>query len=200
MPPASDDAFDLLYAEHDDPWYIEARWYERRKRAVLLAALPFDKIDRLFEPGCGNGALSADLALRCITLVISDTAPRALANARRRLASHANIEFFCQTIPLQWPAGQFDCIVISELAYYLDAPAVVLFIDRIKASLTPGGYLVACHWRAAFPQRTDSTAALHNQFETTLNLTRLVHHEEHDFVLNVWSADARSVAQREAIL
>jgi hypothetical protein len=31
-------------------------------------------------------------------------------------------------------------------------------------------------------------------------LTRLVHHEETDFIVDVWSRDARSVAQHEGLL
>jgi hypothetical protein len=32
--------FDALYAASDDPYASRQRWYEARKRAVLLAALP----------------------------------------------------------------------------------------------------------------------------------------------------------------
>lgn len=196
----SANAFDLLYAQHDDPWHIEARWYERRKRAVLMAALPFETVGRMFEPGCGNGALSLQLASRCDTLVASDTSQRALANARLRLESHQNIVFACQTIPAQWPAGQFDCIVLSELAYYLSPADVVTLVERLRGSIAPHGYLVACHWNAPFAQRTQGTDALHELFKTSLALNTLVHHAESDFRLDVWSAQAGSVATRDGIL
>ena len=32
--------FEDFYARHDDPWGFETRWYEERKRALLLASLP----------------------------------------------------------------------------------------------------------------------------------------------------------------
>lgn len=196
----SANSFDLLYAEHDDPWHIEARWYERRKRAVLMAALPFETVGRIFEPGCGNGALSLHLASRCDTLVASDTAPRALANARLRLESHQNIVFACQTIPEQWPTGRFDCIVLSELAYYLSRANIATLVERLRESIVPLGYLVACHWNAPFPQRTHATDALHELFKTSLELKTLVHHAESDFRLDVWSAEAKSVATRDGLL
>ena len=40
---------------------------------------------------------------------------------------------------------------------------------------------------------------VHRMLDAHLGLVRLVHHEEVDFVLDVWCADARSVAQREGL-
>lgn len=193
-------AFDRLYAEHDDPWHIEARWYERRKRAVLLAALPFELVDTIYEPGCGNGALSAELAGRCRRLLVSDTSPRALATARQRLANRGHVEFSCETIPEQWPMARVDCIIISELGYYLDRLALCALAEKIQASLKSSGFLVACHWKPDFSGRTGSTENLHRNLETSLGLARLVHHDEHDFLLDVWAADGQSVAAREGML
>ena len=200
MGATASNAFDRLYAEQDDPWHIESPWYERRKRAVLLAALPFEQVDTIYEPGCGNGALSAGLANRCRRLLVSDTAPRALVNARQRMAECNNVEFACETIPAQWPAEMVDCIILSELGYYLDPPALDLLVQKIQNCLKPAGFLVACHWKPAFAERTCGTAQLHLVFEASLSLTRLVHHDEHDFLLDVWSTDGRSVAAREGML
>ena len=32
--------FDQLYRDDADPWLVRQRWYEERKRALLLACLP----------------------------------------------------------------------------------------------------------------------------------------------------------------
>jgi len=34
------DYFDDLYGRRDDPWRLAERWYERRKHALTVAALP----------------------------------------------------------------------------------------------------------------------------------------------------------------
>ena len=36
----TDDYFDQLYQDNDDPWHYQQRWYEQRKRQLCLAALP----------------------------------------------------------------------------------------------------------------------------------------------------------------
>ena len=51
--------FEALYAADEDPWAVRAAWYERRKRAVLLACLGKERYRSAFEPGCGNGEMSA---------------------------------------------------------------------------------------------------------------------------------------------
>ena len=35
--------FDAMFAKSDDPWKFRSRWYERRKRALTLACLPFGR-------------------------------------------------------------------------------------------------------------------------------------------------------------
>jgi len=41
---------------------------------------------------------------------------------------------------------------------------------------------------------------VHAIVDKQLGLAQLVHHEERDFVLDVWTQDARSVAQREGFV
>ena len=42
----------LLFEASDDPWSFKSRWYEARKRALTLAALPKLRYGRAYEPGC----------------------------------------------------------------------------------------------------------------------------------------------------
>ena len=42
--------FDAIYA-HDDPFGYRERWYEARKRALLLASLPAQRFGRVWEIG-----------------------------------------------------------------------------------------------------------------------------------------------------
>lgn len=197
--------FDQLYRHDADPWLVRQRWYEERKRALLLASLPQQRYRHAYEPGCGNGELTVELARRCERVLAADLSTQALQLAQRRLedAGHCgNVSFAHHRLPQDWPrilpgGDKFDLIVISEIAYYLSPEELARVVEHSIADLAPGGSIVACHWRAPFAQRIQSTVRVHAAFQDAPGLHRLLRHEETDFLLGVWSNDARSVAQRE---
>ena len=129
-----DSYFNELFLNNDDPWAFKQRWYERRKRALTLAALPRERYRSIFEPGCANGELSADLAERCDSLVCCDTSNLAVDLARKRLAGLPHAKVLQARLPQQWPQGEFDLIVFSEMGYYLDADDLHGLIDRALAA------------------------------------------------------------------
>jgi SAM-dependent methyltransferase len=217
--------FEDLYREDDDPWGYRHRWYERRKQQLTLAALPRERFRRAFEPACANGELTALLAARCDALFACDLSGRAVQLARERCAALGNVAIEQRVLPREWPHGsprsgphsnlpvsphempdtlvthdgRFDLIVIGELAYYLDPDETAQLAQRACASLSADGTLVACHWRHAFVERRQSAEAAHAAFDRCASLTRMVHHEEPDLLLDVWSVDGRSVAQQEGL-
>ena len=197
--PAADPAyFDALYASSADPWGLHERFYEHRKRELLLACLPRRSFARAFEPGCATGALTARLAERCAEVVAWDVAAAAVDRARAVARSNVRVEF--GRIPDQWPAGRFDLIVLSEVGYYcsdLDA-----LVSNVRSALTDDGVVVACHWRHAAADHPATAEAVHGALTAGLraSASRLVRHEEPDFLLDVWSADRRSVAQAGGIV
>ena len=192
--------FDALYAASDDPYVSRERWYEARKRAVLLAALPQARFLNAYEPGCGVGELTRALAPRCDRLLSSDFSAQAVALARERTSGCPNVRIARHTLPADWPhaEGPFDLIVLSEVGYFLQRDDMQRVAECCMSSLDAGGTLVACDWRPDFTQRSLSTADVQGML-AAIGLARLVLHEEDDFVLQVWSRDARSVAQREGI-
>ncbi|WP_198088616.1 class I SAM-dependent methyltransferase [Variovorax sp. E3] len=192
--------FDALYARSDDPYALRERWYEARKRAVLLAALPKTRYRKAYEPGCGAGELTHALAPRCDELLASDFSDRAVRVAKARTGELANVRVEAHALPADWPhdAGPFDLIVLSELCYFLSHDDMRRVAECCQASLDADGTLVACDWRPAFAQRSLPTEAVHGMLGA-LGLARLVLHEEDDFVLRVWARDGRSVARREGI-
>lgn len=197
--------FEQLYCQDADPWLVRQRWYEERKRALLLASLPQRRYRHAYEPGCGNGELTVELARRCDRVLAADLSAEALRLARQRLldaACEANVSLAQHRLPQDWPriapgAEKFDLVVLSELAYYLSPQELARVVEHSVASLAPGGSIVLCHWRAPFAQRILSTVRAHAAFQDTPGLHRVLHHEETDFLLGIWSNDARSVAQRE---
>ncbi|NYH20282.1 class I SAM-dependent methyltransferase [Paraburkholderia bryophila] len=194
--------FDNLYRRSDDPWHLREGWYESRKRSLTLALLPRPRYRNAFEPGCANGELTFELAKRCDALLAADLHERAVQLAGERLAGASQVRIERRTVPRDWPveAGPFDLIVISEFAYYLQATELDALAGCIAASLTPDGTLLACHWRRPFAEALESADTAHALFDARCGLTRLAHHDEADLLIDVWSRDARSVAQREGLL
>ena len=146
--PQHADTFDALFEGQDDPWGFKTRWYEQRKRAITLAALPQPRYASAYEPGCANGELSAALADRCDQLLVSDGNTRALALARARLAALPHVRVLPAWLPAEWPPGRFDLIVISEVGYYLDTAALQDLAVRARQGLDEQGTVLACHWKA----------------------------------------------------
>ncbi len=195
---ASSQHFDALFAASDDPWHFRSRWYERRKRALTLAMLTHPHYRRAFEPGCANGELSAELALRCDALVCWDLSERAVALARHRVGTHEHVTVEQGAVPDEWPPGRFDLIVVSEMAYYLTPAAQEVLARRAADSLEHRGILLACHWRRPLGDGTTPGAALHAAMQAASRLASVAHYDDPDMVLDVWSNDASSVAEREA--
>ncbi len=189
-----------LYGASDDPYPLRTRWYEERKRTLLPAALPRRHYLHAYEPGCGIGELSVALSKCCDEVLAADFSERAVEIAGARTRGLRNVRVEQHSLPDDWPhdAGPFDLIVLSELGYFLDAPAMMRLAGCCRHSLAPGGTLVACDWRPDFEERALATDAVHAQL-AALGLPRVVRHEEDDFLLQVWSGDGRSVAQHEGI-
>lgn len=147
--PPTDGALESLHEATADPWGVDRRWYERRKRAVLLAMLPRPGFRRGLEVGCSTGALAAELAERCGSLVALDASPSAIARATRRLSPYRHVEVRRGTVPDTWPAGahDLDLVVVSEVGYFLSHQALEGLARRIVDSLAPDGVVMLCHWR-----------------------------------------------------
>ncbi|MDM0035912.1 class I SAM-dependent methyltransferase [Variovorax sp. J22P271] len=192
--------FDRLYGASDDPYALRVRWYEERKRALILAALPRRRWRHAFEPGCGIGEFTVALSGRCDKVLASDRSLRAVEIARQRTSALGNVRIERQDLPAEWPGGgaAFDLIVLCELGYFLQPEAMRKLAGQCEHSLAGDGTLIACDWRPDFDERVLATDAVHAQL-ASLGLTRLMRHEEADFLLQAWSRDGRSVAQQEGI-
>jgi LmbE family N-acetylglucosaminyl deacetylase/SAM-dependent methyltransferase len=195
------DFFDDFYAGAKDPWGFETRWYEARKRAVTLAALPLARYGSALELGCSIGVLSRELAERSDTLLATDINEQALAVARDRLEGLPSVTVERRVLPAEWPAGTFDLVVLSEIGYYCSPADLALLLERCRQSLAPNGALVACHWRHPVGEYPQSGDEVHAALAALPGLERTVQHLERDFVLEVYEpGPAPSVAEREGLL
>jgi predicted TPR repeat methyltransferase len=192
--------FESTHSERDDPWEVTSRWYEIRKRAVTLAALPEEHYGRALEIGCSIGVLAEALAPRVDHLLAVDVAGSAIGHAQRRLAPFPHVEVDVFDVAQGLPPGAWDLVVLSEVGYYLARDELSDLVSRIEEQLTPTGVLLACHWRHDEADFAQSGDAVHRLIAFESMLARLVHHEEGDFVLDVFGIDDRSVARRTGIV
>jgi SAM-dependent methyltransferase len=178
--------FEDLHRGSDDPWSVDTRWYEQRKRAVSLALLSRPAYRRAFEPGCSVGALTELLADRCADLLSWDSSTAAVETCRRRLAGSGHVTVEHRTMPGSWPDGPFDLVALSEVGYYLAASELDEVLDHVSRTLAPGGELLAVHWRrvvddfrlaggddvhrriAARPELTSTAAYVDDEFRAEL--------------------------------
>ncbi len=142
----SSEYFDRVYAAKDDPWDFASSEYERDKYADTLASLPRPNYARAFEVGCSIGVLTAQLAQRCDDLLSVDVSEQALDKARQRCSHLPSVHFERMSLPAQQPAGSFELIVISEVAYYWGRADLERAMDVLAAHHAPGGDLILVHW------------------------------------------------------
>lgn len=154
--------FDDVYAAHDDPWSFETSPYEAAKYERTLLALTRDRYGSALEIGCSIGVFSARLAQRCDRLLALDVSQQALERARARCADLSQTHFERRRLPQQFPAGQFDLIVASEVLYYLGHSDLQATLERCLAALPAGGELLCVHWTPQvhdYPQTGDEVHA-----------------------------------------
>ncbi|NIJ78663.1 hypothetical protein FHT08_003804 [Xanthomonas campestris] len=189
--------FEQIYAD-EDPFGYRSRWYEQRKRDILLGALPYPRFARGWEFGCSNGELTAQLALRCDMLLATDLSQQAVDLASARVQALPSVSLQQAAHPLDWPQGLFDLIVFSEVGYYLDDPDFKKTVALFARSLTARGCLVACHWRHDFSGALRSAEQVHGALDQELVMDTLCSYQDADFVLQAWMSGP-SIAQQEQL-
>ncbi len=180
--------FDELYAAAGgDPWETRTSWYERRRRAALLACLPRERYRHAAEPGCGTGTLTAELAARCDRLDASDFAEAATRQARSATAGLPGVTVARRALPAAAALpGGIDLAVLSEVLYYLSDGDLAATVDRLAEALEPGGDLVLAHWSGDWPADAPrDAAATHRVLLDDPRFTPLVEHRDDGFLLHV---------------
>ena len=195
--------FDRIYATSSDPWGFTSRWYEHRKVALTLAMLPQERFGSCFEPGCSIGVLTAELAGRCDRVVATDISDAALATAHSRMttAGIENVDLRHWALGGSWPDETFDLIVLSEVGYYLELRAARRAIDCAAAHLTPGGSLLAAHWRHPVTEYPASGDEFHALLNDTHGMGRASRYIDEDVVIDLLRPiGTMSVADQEGLV
>lgn len=176
--------FDRVHRDSDDPWDASS-WYERRKRGVVMAALPAERYGSCFHPGCSVGTLTAALAERCGSVLAADASTEALRVARTGLARCPGVRLTHMEVPGDWPLERFDLVVIAEFAYYLPRAALPVLVERSVDALRAGGDLVVEHYLGAIHGYELDAADVHAAFAAA-DLPCLVDHRDERFRLQVY--------------
>ncbi|GGI76101.1 methyltransferase [Polymorphobacter multimanifer] len=152
LPPAY---FDALYKRDPDPWKFETSDYEAGKYAATLAALPRQRYNAALEVGCSIGVLTQALAPRCDRLLGIDVAEAAIERARARTRHLGNVRLAGRAFPGEVqqdaPAEGYDLIMLSEVLYYLDPPALMRAVRVTRAVAAPGADVLLVHWLGPTP-------------------------------------------------
>lgn len=175
-----DGTWDDVHADGVEPWGADDRWYEERKRALTLAALPQRELERALDVGCSTGVTTRALAGRCRELVAVETSAAAVVTARRRLAGLAHVSVEERRVPEEWPEGTFDLVLVSEVGYFLSPSALDRLVQRVAESLRPTGSVVLCHWRHEVVGWPLDGEAVHRAFEARSEWTRIASYQDRD--------------------
>ncbi len=186
----TDDVLDRLHQERSDPWGVESRWYERRKRDLVLAMLPREDFRHAVEVGCSTGALAEALLPRVRQLLAVDQSLAATSAARRRFHGLDRVTVAQLDVPEEWPSETvFDLVVVSEVGYFLSPTALERLVVRIAESLAPDGVVVLCHWRHPVEGWVLDAAAVHERFEVSVLPPLAATYRDRDIEVRVHSRE-----------
>ncbi|MDF0541428.1 SAM-dependent methyltransferase [Sphingobium sp. H39-3-25] len=155
------DYFESMFRGTNDPWNLETSPYEQAKFEDSIAALHGRTYATGFEIGCAKGVLTLKLSALCKALLAIDVSETALAAARQRTLHLDHVVFEQIAFPRAVPTGQFELVVLSEVAYYWDDADLGRAADWLESHLLPGGDLLLVHFTGDtdYPQSGDDAMA-----------------------------------------
>lgn len=160
------DYFDTIYKDNADPWNFEKSEYEAKKYQQTMDSIPGIRYENGLEIGCSIGILTNMLKDKCENLLAIDISEKVLKAAQDRLMNYPNVTFKVSAIPDEFPQGNYDLIVMSEVGYYLSFTDLDLTIDQIAANLQTAGHLILVHWTHFVADYPISGDDVHNSFLT----------------------------------
>lgn len=184
--------FEDFFQRNDDPWGLDSSWYELRKRDLLLACLPHRSAPRALEIGCASGAITERLRERAEHVLAIDVSDTALARAAERLGDDPRVTLQRAILPAEWPDGEYDLVVLSEVAYYMSASDFAATLDRTVASLVDGAVFIACHYRYQNVEAPLTGDRVHAMIAARPELEQTVRHVESPFLIDVFRRRRRS--------
>ncbi|RZF55861.1 methyltransferase domain-containing protein [Acinetobacter halotolerans] len=196
----SNQYFEALYRNNDDPWGYDFHWYEARKRQICLALLTRQHYPKVLEIGCSNGHLSMHLAERADQLLCLDASDYAVQLASQRLNGLKHVKIENRRIPQAFPNEVFDLIIISEVAYYLSLSELHQLIEKLKCSLSEAGEILCCHWRHEIQGFELDAFRVHQYCKQNLPFQHYLSLSDPDFMVDLWTVNPSTLAQQEGLI
>jgi Nodulation protein S (NodS) len=166
-------------------WEADGSQYEQRKLLLALTSLPRIRYRSAFEAGCSVGALTELLAVRCDRLISSDLTPSEHQDIDSRLRLQDEPLLAVRSIADQWPSGQFDLVVLNEVALRFDEKDLEAVAACVLNSTRSGAHVFAVHSRELTNVRLGADHC-HKIIGNTPRLTSVLHHVEEQCVLDIW--------------
>lgn len=178
MKPSDVESFEAMFQSSIDPWNYRTSLFEARKRQVLLRACGSNKVGRGLELACAIGETSRALMCRCLSLVATDGAPTALAEAKRLTPSELRIDYRLGLLPMDVPRGPFNLIVVSEIAYYLSCRQLNELARTLIKVVATGGKIVVLHHVIPFDDAAQPPAMAQARLCRALSVKMVRVHEK----------------------
>lgn len=141
-------AYDRVHGDYDEFWLAEAA----APIDSLIAAIPWQGRERVFEAGAGTGYATAQLARKAAEVVAADLSEGMLACARARLQRQGsrNVRWLAgDALACLETEGRFDCVFSSWVLGYIPLKP---FFDAARRALLPDGRLAFVVHRENSPQ------------------------------------------------
>lgn len=190
--------FDGVHIDRSDPWAVRDSTYEISKRATLLAHLPQTSFAHTLEIGCSVGVLSEELAGVSERVTAVDASSQALTIAEAHRPDNSRVSYVRATVPFEWPAGLFDCVVLSETGFYLSRTQLHQTLQRINESTTRRFVLVLCHWKGEIRDWPLNADEVHDSCLSFWPHHRLEFHADANYRLDILTVTKSSNSSEAA--
>jgi protein-L-isoaspartate O-methyltransferase len=138
-------AFDIRHSAEPPTAPLLFNEHDRLRHQSTIAALSRRWYRHAFEPGCGGGELTTQLAGICDWVSAMDISPNAAARARTRCAHWGNVHIRCADLRSDVPEEPVDLVVFSEIGHYFAAPELVRIVRNLADQMVEGGEFIAVH-------------------------------------------------------
>jgi SAM-dependent methyltransferase len=145
-----------LFEEHyrlaidGDPFHYVGNHFEMSKYRLQLALLDGRHYSNILEIGCSIGVFSEMASSRADRYLGIDCSGDAIREASLRCGGRPGLSFEYRFVPLDFPLGPFDAVVLAEIGYYLNVRDLAILRDAIARETSVGATVIVTHMTAPF--------------------------------------------------